>query len=769
MALTPNEAYAAKQPFVDKETLEHIVEQFPTPFHLYDEAGIRRNMQEVRDAFAWNPGFKEYFAVKANPNPALISILNEYGCGCDCSSYTELMIARSLGIAGHDIMFSSNDTPAADFALADKLGAIVNFDDISHIEFFERVAGPIPKTVSCRFNPGGLFQLSNGIMDNPGDSKYGMTTEQLFEAFRMLKAKGAENFGIHAFLASNTVTNDYYPKLARILFELAVRLERETGSHVAFINLSGGVGIPYLPKQQANDIHAIGEGVHAAYDEILVPAGMGDVAICTEMGRFMMGPYGCLVTKAIHEKQIYKDYIGVDASAVDLIRPAMYGAYHHITVMGQPGGPDKTAAPVTNTYDITGNLCENNDKFAIDRKLPHVDMGDLLVIHDTGAHGYSMGYNYNGRLRSAEVLLRPDGSADLIRRAERPGDYFATLDVLPSGRELLAKSRAESARRRAQDERLAVAAQWNKRIQIADAKEKNMDIRNLEGSIVALVTPFKKDGSVDFDALEHLVDFHLQNGTDAILTLGTTGESATMTDDEDNSVVAAVVKQVAGRVPVIAGSGSNSTQTMLTKSLTYQGLGADGLLLITPYYNKSNEEGIYQHFKTVADAVDIPCILYNIPGRCGCGISERNVERLAAHPNIMGIKEASGNVAHAAKIAHLLSDDFRMYSGEDALTVPLMSLGASGTISVWADVQPQLVHDMCRAYLDGDVVRARDIQIAGQPLINALFSEVNPIPVKEALAQMGMIEANYRMPLCPMANDTRAALTDALKGAGLLD
>lgn len=769
MALTPNEAYAAKQPFVDKETLEHIVEQFPTPFHLYDEAGIRRNMQEVRDAFAWNPGFKEYFAVKANPNPALISILNEYGCGCDCSSYTELMIARSLGNTGHDIMFSSNDTPAADFELADKLGAIVNFDDISHIEFFERVAGPIPKTVSCRFNPGGLFQLSNGIMDNPGDSKYGMTTEQLFEAFRMLKAKGAEDFGIHAFLASNTVTNDYYSKLARILFELAVRLERETGAHVAFINLSGGVGIPYLPEQQANDIHAIGEGVHAAYDEILVPAGMGDVAICTEMGRFMMGPYGCLVTKAIHEKQIYKNYIGVDASAVDLIRPAMYGAYHHITVMGQPGGADKTAAPVTDTYDITGNLCENNDKFAIDRKLPHIDVGDLLVIHDTGAHGYSMGYNYNGRLRSAEVLLRPDGSADLIRRAERPGDYFATLDVLSCGRELLAKSRAESARRRAQDERLAVAAQWNKRIQIAEAKEKNMDIRNLEGSIVALVTPFKKDGSVDFDALERLIDFHLQNGTDAILTLGTTGESATMTDDEDNSVVAAVVKQVAGRVPVIAGSGSNSTQTMLTKSLTYQGLGADGLLLITPYYNKSNEEGIYQHFKTVADAVDIPCILYNIPGRCGCGISERNVERLAAHPNIMGIKEASGNVAYAAKIAHLLSDDFRMYSGEDTLTVPLMSLGASGTISVWADVQPQLVHDMCRAYLDGDVERARDIQIAGQPLINALFSEVNPIPVKEALAQMGMIEANYRMPLCPMADNTRAALTDALKGAGLLD
>ena len=440
MALTPNEAYAAKQPFVDKETLEHIVEQFPTPFHLYDEAGIRRNMQEVRDAFAWNPGFKEYFAVKANPDPALISILNEYGCGCDCSSYTELMIARSLGITGHDIMFSSNDTPAADFALADKLGAIVNFDDISHIEFFERVAGPIPKTVSCRFNPGGLFQLSNGIMDNPGDSKYGMTEEQLFQAFRELKEAGAEEFGIHAFLASNTVTNEYYPALARVLFDLARRLQEETGCHVGFVNLSGGVGVPYRPDQTPNDIARIGAGVHEVFDEVLVPAGMGDVRIFCEMGRFMMAPYGCLVTRAIHEKRIYKHYIGVDANACNLIRPAMYGAYHHISVVGQPGGPDKTAAPATCVYDVTGNLCENNDKFAIDRPLPEVEMGDLLVIHDTGAHGHAMGYNYNGRLRSAEVLLRPDGSTRLIRRAERPSDYFATLDVLPEGRDLLARA-----------------------------------------------------------------------------------------------------------------------------------------------------------------------------------------------------------------------------------------------------------------------------------------------------------------------------------------
>ena len=431
MALTPNEAYAAKQPFVDKETLEHIVEQFPTPFHLYDEAGIRRNMQEVRDAFAWNPGFKEYFAVKANPNPALISILNEYGCGCDCSSYTELMIARSLGITGHDIMFSSNDTPAADFELADKLGAIVNFDDISHIEFFERVAGPIPKTVSCRFNPGGLFQLSNGIMDNPGDSKYGMTTEQLFEAFRMLKAKGAEDFGIHAFLASNTVTNDYYPELARILFELAVRLERETGAHVAFINLSGGVGIPYRPEQTENDIMAIGEGVRKKFEEILVPAGMGDVSIFTEMGRFTTGPYGALVATAIHEKHIYKEYIGLDACAANLMRPAMYGAYHHITVLG------KEDAPHDHKYDVVGGLCENNDKFAIDRMLPKIDIGDIVYIHDTGAHGSAMGYNYNGKLRSAEVLLCEDGSHRLIRRAETPRDYFATLDFLPFMKPLL--------------------------------------------------------------------------------------------------------------------------------------------------------------------------------------------------------------------------------------------------------------------------------------------------------------------------------------------
>lgn len=420
-----------KLPFVTKDQLEAIAAKFPTPFHLYDEAGIRRNMEAVRDAFAWNPGFREYFAVKANPNPALIAILREYGCGLDCSSATELMIADALGARGDAIMLSANDVPAEDFRLAHRLGAIVNFDDITHIPFYRETAGPIPKTVSCRFNPGGLFTLANGIMDNPGDSKYGMTEPQLFEAFRMLKAEGAEIFGIHAFLASNTVTDDYYPALARILFELAVRLERETGAHVGFVNLSGGVGIPYRPDQRPNDIAAIGAGVRAAFEEVLVPAGMDDVAIFCEMGRFMMGPYGCLVTRAVHEKRIYKHYIGVDANACNLIRPAMYGAYHHITVMGQEGGPDKSRAACTEAYDVTGNLCENNDKFAIDRALPPIEPGDLLVIHDTGAHGHAMGYNYNGRLRSAEVLLREDGSARLIRRAETPADYFATLDVLP--------------------------------------------------------------------------------------------------------------------------------------------------------------------------------------------------------------------------------------------------------------------------------------------------------------------------------------------------
>ena len=350
----------SKTPFVTKEQVCEIAKTYPTPFHLYDEKGIRENARAVKEAFAWNPGFKEYFAVKATPNPFLIDILREYGCGCDCSSLTELMLSKAMGVTGSDIMFSSNDTPAEEYAYAAKVGAIINLDDITHIEFVEKILGKLPETMSCRYNPGGVFQMSNGIMDNPGDAKYGFTTEQMFEGYRILKEKGVKHFGMHAFLASNTVTNEYYPMLAKQLFELAVKLEKETGADISFINLSGGVGIPYLPDQEPNDIRKIGEEVRKVYEEVLIPAGMGDVAIYTEMGRFMMGPYGQLVTRAIHEKHTHKEYIGVDACAVNLMRPAMYGAYHHITVLG------KEEAPWDHKYDITGSLCENNDKFAVD-------------------------------------------------------------------------------------------------------------------------------------------------------------------------------------------------------------------------------------------------------------------------------------------------------------------------------------------------------------------------------------------------------------------
>lgn len=411
-----------KEPFVTKEQIEEIVKTYPTPFHLYDEKGIRENAKAVKEAFAWNPGFREYFAVKATPNPFILNILKEYDCGCDCASQTELMLADSQGFDGKHIMFSSNDTPAYEYKFADKIGAIINLDDFTHIDFLEKTIGKIPETISCRYNPGGVFKMSNGIMDNPGDAKYGFTTEQLFEGFKILKEKGVKNFGIHAFLASNTVTNEYYPMLAKQLFEVAVKLKEEVCCHISFINLSGGVGVNYTPDQEPNDIRVIGEGVHKVYDEILVPAGMGDVAIYTEMGRFMLAPYGCLVTQAIHEKHTHKEYIGVDACAVNLMRPAMYGAYHHITVLG------KDNSVCDHKYDVTGSLCENNDKFAVDRMLPKIDMGDYLVIHDTGAHGYSMGYNYNGKLKSAELLLKEDGSVQLIRRAETPKDYFATFD-----------------------------------------------------------------------------------------------------------------------------------------------------------------------------------------------------------------------------------------------------------------------------------------------------------------------------------------------------
>ena len=410
-----------KKSFLTKEQIAEVVKKYPTPFHIYDEKGIRENARNMAKAFSWNKGFKEYFAVKATPNPYIMQVLKEEGCGFDCSSMTELMMSEAVGSTGTEIMFSSNATPAGEFVKAKELGAIINLDDFTHVAFLEKVAG-LPKRICCRYNPGGVYEVSNGIMDNPGDAKYGMTKDQMMEAYRIMKEKGVEEFGIHSFLCSNTVTNDYYPMLARTLFELAVELKEKTGANITFINLSGGVGIPYRPEQKANDIFAIGEGVRKAFEEILVPAGMGDVAIFTELGRFMLAPYGQLVATAVHEKHIYKEYIGLDACAVNVMRPAMYGAYHHITI------PGKEELPCDHKYDVTGSLCENNDKFAIDRMLPKIDIGDYVVIHDTGAHGFSMGYNYNGKLRSAELLLKENGEVQMIRRAETPADYFATFD-----------------------------------------------------------------------------------------------------------------------------------------------------------------------------------------------------------------------------------------------------------------------------------------------------------------------------------------------------
>ncbi|MFH6635689.1 diaminopimelate decarboxylase [Streptococcus suis] len=406
-----------KTPFVSKEILDTITEQFPTPFHLYDEKGIREKARALNAAFSWNKGFKEYFAVKATPTPAILKILQEEGCGVDCATDVEVLMSEKLGFK--DIMFTSNDTQAQEFVYARKVGATINLDAYEHIEFLKNVAG-IPETVCLRYNPGGVFSLGTDIMDHPEESKFGMTKEQLMKGYKELKELGVKEFGIHAFLASNTVTNDYYPVLARQLFELALEIREETGVTLNFINLSGGIGVNYRPDQEPNDIAVIGEGVRKVYEEILTPAGMGHVKIFTELGRFMLAPHGHLITKVLHRKETYRTYIGVDASAANLMRPAFYGAYHHITNITRPDAPIEVV-------DVAGSLCENNDKFAVNRELPRAEVGDTLVIHDSGAHGFSMGYNYNGRLRSSEILLQEDGTARMIRRAETPEDYFATI------------------------------------------------------------------------------------------------------------------------------------------------------------------------------------------------------------------------------------------------------------------------------------------------------------------------------------------------------
>ncbi|HEM4067185.1 TPA: diaminopimelate decarboxylase [Streptococcus suis] len=406
-----------KTPFVSKEVLETVTEQFPTPFHLYDEKGIREKARALNAAFSWNKGFKEYFAVKATPTPAILKILQEEGCGVDCATDVEVLMSEKLGFK--DIMFTSNDTQAQEFVYARKVGATINLDAYEHIEFLKNVAG-IPETVCLRYNPGGIFSLGTDIMDHPEESKFGMTKDQLMKGYKELKELGVKEFGIHAFLASNTVTNDYYPVLARQLFELALEIREETGVTLDFINLSGGIGVNYRPEQEPNDIAVIGEGVRKVYEEILTPAGMGHVKIFTELGRFMLAPHGHLITKVLHRKETYRTYIGVDASAANLMRPAFYGAYHHITNVTRPDAPIEVV-------DVAGSLCENNDKFAVNRELPRAEVGDTLVIHDSGAHGFSMGYNYNGRLRSSEILLQEDGTARMIRRAETPEDYFATI------------------------------------------------------------------------------------------------------------------------------------------------------------------------------------------------------------------------------------------------------------------------------------------------------------------------------------------------------
>lgn len=417
-----------KKPFLSLQKAKEITKVYPTPLYVYDEKGIVDNARELYTAFDWNKSFKEYFAVKATPNPEILRLLKNEGCGVDCSSYTELLMSDAMGFRGDEIMFSSNETAAEEYRLAKKLGAIINLDDITHIDFLQEVAG-IPEKICLRFNPGGKFTINNQIMGSPADAKYGLTRPQMSEAVKRLQKLGVKEFGIHSFLASNTMGNEYYPKLARIVFETITELHAETGAKFVFANLSGGIGVPYRPEQPKNDIFVISAGVREAYEQTIAASPLKEIAIYTELGRYMLAPYGILLTTAIHEKNIYKEYIGVDACAANLMRPAIYGAYHHITVLG------KEDAEANKVYDVVGSLCENSDKFAVDRPLPAIERGDILAIHDAGAHGFSMGYNYNGKLRSAEVMLKTDGSFSLIRRAETARDYFATFNFMPEFKE----------------------------------------------------------------------------------------------------------------------------------------------------------------------------------------------------------------------------------------------------------------------------------------------------------------------------------------------
>ena len=407
-----------KVPFT-KEQIKKIIDNHPTPFHIYDEKAIKDNLKNFLEAFSW-ADFKEYFAVKATPNPYILKILKQEDCGTDCSSLPELILSEKVGIIGENIMFSSNETPAKEYIKAKELGAIINLDDISHIPFLEKHCG-IPEVISFRYNPGPL-RKGNPIIGDPIESKYGFTRPQIFEGFKQVREKGAKRYGVHSFVISNELNRASYVETAKMLFQLAVDLKNEIGIHLEFINLSGGIGIPYRPDQTAVDLFKLGEEIKVEYEKIIIPNGLEPLKIFSECGRMITGPYGYLVATAIHKKDIYKKYIGLDANMANLIRPAFYGANHHITVMG------KENALCDHTYDVVGSLCENNDKFAINRKLPEIDIGDILVIHDTGAHGYAMGFNYNGKLRSAELLLKEDGTIEEIRRAETINDYFATLD-----------------------------------------------------------------------------------------------------------------------------------------------------------------------------------------------------------------------------------------------------------------------------------------------------------------------------------------------------